>query len=53
MTVVGAALVFGETLTAIQWLGGSIVLAAVLIVQWPGPPTPAEAPTVTVTAARR
>jgi drug/metabolite transporter (DMT)-like permease len=35
VTVVAAAAVFGETLTVTQWLGGSLVLAAVLIVQWP------------------
>lgn len=35
VTVVGASVVFGEHLTAIQWFGGSLVLAAVLIVQWP------------------
>jgi drug/metabolite transporter (DMT)-like permease len=35
VTVVGAALVFGETLTAAQLLGGALVLGAVLIVQWP------------------
>jgi drug/metabolite transporter (DMT)-like permease len=35
VTVLAAAAVFGETLTVTQWLGGSLVLAAVLIVQWP------------------
>ncbi|TCO32853.1 threonine/homoserine efflux transporter RhtA [Kribbella steppae] len=35
VTVVAAAAVFGETLSVMQWLGGSLVLAAVLIVQWP------------------
>ena len=35
VTVVAAAVVFGETLSVLQWLGGSLVLAAVLIVQWP------------------
>ncbi|WP_433159683.1 DMT family transporter [Kribbella sp. CA-247076] len=35
VTVVAAAAVFGETLSVIQWLGGALVLAAVLIVQWP------------------
>jgi drug/metabolite transporter (DMT)-like permease len=35
VTVVAAAAVFGETLTVTQWFGGSLVLAAVLIVQWP------------------
>jgi drug/metabolite transporter (DMT)-like permease len=36
VTVVGAALVFGESLTAIQVAGGALVLAAALVVQWPG-----------------
>jgi drug/metabolite transporter (DMT)-like permease len=36
VTVAGAAVVFGERLTPVQWLGGSLVLATVLIVQWPG-----------------
>jgi len=53
VTVVGAAVVFGETLTAIQWLGGSVVLAAVLIVQWPDRPAVADPPALTLTAARR
>jgi drug/metabolite transporter (DMT)-like permease len=35
VTVAGAAAVFGESLTPVQWLGGSLVLATVLIVQWP------------------
>ncbi|GAB2647576.1 hypothetical protein GCM10009743_23790 [Kribbella swartbergensis] len=35
VTVVAAAAVFGETLSVTQWLGGSLVLAAVLVVQWP------------------
>ncbi|TDC14316.1 DMT family transporter [Kribbella albertanoniae] len=35
VTVVSAALVFGEHLTPIQCIGGAIVLSAVLIVQWP------------------
>jgi drug/metabolite transporter (DMT)-like permease len=52
VTVVGAALVFGETLTAIQWLGGSVVLAAVLIVQWPGQSADANPPALTPTAGR-
>jgi drug/metabolite transporter (DMT)-like permease len=38
VTVAGAAAVFGETLTPVQWLGGSLVLATVLIVQWPTRP---------------
>ena len=53
VTVVGAAVVFGETLNAIQWLGGSVVLAAVLIVQWPGRQAPANPPAVTLSAASR
>ena len=35
VTAVGAAVVFGETLTGGQLLGGFLVLAAVVIVQWP------------------
>ncbi|MEU8227663.1 DMT family transporter [Kribbella sp. NPDC048915] len=35
VTVVAAALVFGEHLSAVQWLGGALVLSAVLVVQWP------------------
>ncbi|WP_167208919.1 EamA family transporter [Kribbella shirazensis] len=35
VTVGAAALVFGEQLGATQWLGGALVLSAVLIVQWP------------------
>ncbi|WP_435769092.1 DMT family transporter [Nocardioides sp. SYSU DS0651] len=35
VTVTGAALVFGETLTLVQLLGGALVLAAVALVQWP------------------
>ncbi|GAA1158006.1 DMT family transporter [Kribbella jejuensis] len=35
VTVVAAAAVFGEHLTATQWFGGAFVLSAVLIVQWP------------------
>jgi drug/metabolite transporter (DMT)-like permease len=44
VTVVSAALVFGEALSAVQALGGALVLAAVAVVQWPsrgprsGPP---------------
>ena len=35
VTVVAAAVVFGEHLTPTQWFGGAAVLSAVLIVQWP------------------
>jgi drug/metabolite transporter (DMT)-like permease len=35
VTVVAAAVVFGEMLSVTQWCGGLLVLAAVLIVQWP------------------
>jgi drug/metabolite transporter (DMT)-like permease len=35
VTVIAAALVFGEHLGASQWFGGALVLSAVLIVQWP------------------
>ncbi|MFI5693948.1 DMT family transporter [Kribbella sp. NPDC051586] len=34
VTVAAAALVFGEQLSATQWIGGALVLSAVLIVQW-------------------
>ncbi|MFD3406681.1 DMT family transporter [Kribbella sp. NPDC058693] len=34
VTVASAALVFGEKLSATQWIGGALVLSAVLIVQW-------------------
>ncbi len=36
VTVLSAAAVFGEQLTAPQWLGGLLVLAAVVLVQLPG-----------------
>jgi drug/metabolite transporter (DMT)-like permease len=36
VTVVAAALVFSESLTVGQVLGGALVLGAVLVVQWPG-----------------
>lgn len=35
VTVASAAVVFGEQLTATQWIGAALVLSAVLIVQWP------------------
>jgi drug/metabolite transporter (DMT)-like permease len=35
VTVVAAALVFSESLTATQAFGGALVLAAVVVVQWP------------------
>ncbi|MET9276107.1 DMT family transporter [Kribbella sp. NPDC003557] len=35
VTVVAAALVFGEQLSPVQWFGGALVLASVAIVQWP------------------
>jgi drug/metabolite transporter (DMT)-like permease len=46
VTVVAAATVFGEQLTTTQWLGGALVLSAVLIVQWHTRPvaTPPEQP---------
>jgi drug/metabolite transporter (DMT)-like permease len=34
VTVAAAAVVFGEQLSATQWIGGALVLSAVLIVQW-------------------
>ncbi len=36
VTVVAAALVFSESLTTVQVLGGALVLGAVLVIQWPG-----------------
>jgi drug/metabolite transporter (DMT)-like permease len=39
VTVASAAVVFGEQLTATQWIGGALVLSAVLIVQWPSSST--------------
>ncbi|WP_370619733.1 EamA family transporter [Mumia sp. Pv 4-285] len=44
VTVVAAALVFGEMLSAVQWFGGLLVLAAVVAVQWPPRTTPAPPP---------
>lgn len=38
VTVTSAAVVFGESLSAQQALGGAMVLGAVLIVQWPAGP---------------
>ena len=35
VTVVLAAIVFGESLSSIQFVGGALVLAAVVVVQWP------------------
>ncbi|ONI75409.1 transporter [Kribbella sp. ALI-6-A] len=35
VTVVLAAMIFGESLGAIQILGGAVVLSAVLVIQWP------------------
>ncbi|HJQ05987.1 MAG TPA: DMT family transporter [Nocardioides sp.] len=40
VTVVAAAVVFGEQLTAAQVLGGALVLAAVVLVQWQGQTQP-------------
>ena len=37
VTVALAALVFGESLAAVQVAGGALVLAAVVVVQWPAP----------------
>ena len=36
VTVVAAAVVFGEQLSVTQWFGGALVLSAVLVVQLPG-----------------
>ena len=47
VTVGAAALVFGDTLTPAQGLGGGLVLGAVLLVQWPVRPPdelPGESP---------
>jgi drug/metabolite transporter (DMT)-like permease len=35
VTVVGAAIVFGESLAGTQMLGGVMVLAAIALIQWP------------------
>jgi drug/metabolite transporter (DMT)-like permease len=35
VTVALAALVFGESLSAIQLAGGLLVLVAIVVVQWP------------------
>ena len=40
VTVTGAALVFQETLTLAQVLGGVLVMAAVTVVQWPAARSP-------------
>ncbi|MFI5729457.1 DMT family transporter [Kribbella sp. NPDC051587] len=42
VTVVAAALVFHEHLSAVQGIGGAVVLAAVLIVQWPTRTAPVD-----------
>jgi drug/metabolite transporter (DMT)-like permease len=47
VTVVGAALVFGESLSVQQALGGILVLGAVAIVQWPARAARRTVPTVT------
>jgi drug/metabolite transporter (DMT)-like permease len=45
VTVGLAAAAFGESLTAVQLAGGALVLAAVVVMQWPaGGPVPREAP---------
>ncbi len=44
VTVGAAALVFGETLSVVQWLGGLLVLSAVVAVQWPTRTLPAAPP---------
>lgn len=50
VTVVGAAMVFGESLAGTQMLGGVMVLAAIALIQWPArrrkpsPVTPAPVP---------
>ncbi|GAB3591747.1 DMT family transporter [Angustibacter peucedani] len=45
VTVLSAAVVFRESLTALQVLGGVLVLGAVTVVQWPGR-RPSDAPAV-------
>ncbi|MGC4942625.1 DMT family transporter [Kribbella sp. DT2] len=37
VTVLLAATIFGESLNSTQLLGGAVVLAAVLVIQWPAP----------------
>jgi drug/metabolite transporter (DMT)-like permease len=44
VTVAAAAVVFGEQLSATQWIGGALVLSAVLIVQWRPHPSPQSLP---------
>jgi drug/metabolite transporter (DMT)-like permease len=44
VTVTGAALVFGESLSAQQALGGAMVLGAIAIVQWPAKTSPLTPP---------
>jgi drug/metabolite transporter (DMT)-like permease len=46
VTVAGAAVVFGEQLGAIQLVGGVLVLAAVVLVQWPSRRCETSVPTV-------
>jgi drug/metabolite transporter (DMT)-like permease len=33
-TIVAAGLIFGERLTAVQLLGGALILIAVLVAEW-------------------
>ena len=46
VTVTSAALVFGESLSGLQAVGGALVLASIAIVQWPrsAPPAAADEP---------
>lgn len=44
VTVAAAALIFGESLTLMQIVGGAVVLAAVAAVQWRGAAVPISAP---------
>jgi drug/metabolite transporter (DMT)-like permease len=58
VTVVSAAVVFSESLNARQAIGGGIVLAAVLVIQWPTRtgdehPVSPDVPTAGTTAPRR
>jgi drug/metabolite transporter (DMT)-like permease len=50
VTVTAAALVFGEKLSATQWVGGALVLSAVLIVQWQTQPSRQSLPELSRTS---
>ncbi|WUJ71028.1 DMT family transporter [Kribbella soli] len=50
VTVGAAAVVFGEQLSATQWIGGALVLSAVLIVQWRPHPSQQSLPELSRTS---